>query len=298
MKLSQKPKAHSHSCMVYGAAKTGKTLLAGKLAEKYNLIYIDMENGYESLLQLPTAWQERIELISLPDSSSYPVAIETCLKMVKGKVAICEEHGKVACMICQRAEAPIVELNLPALGPETVVVFDSMTQISASAIAHITKGQPDDYKLTFNDYGNLGRLLDIFLSHLQAASYNVVVISHEQAIEQEDKRISITPVGGTRNFSKNIAKFFGSVVYCTRKNRKHMFYSSTDFSSSILTGSRSNIAIEKMEDPSLLPIFNAEVAAAVAVTEPATSIHPANKPKATGGTTASNTLARLSALKK
>jgi len=279
--------------MVYGAAKTGKTLLAGKLAEHYKLIYIDMENGYESLLQLPPEWQERIELISLPDSSSYPIAIETCLKAVKGAVTICEEHGKVGCMICQRHEAPTVSLNLPALGPETVVVFDSMTQLSASAIAHITKGQPDDYKLTFTDYGNLGRLLDIFLSHLQSASYNVVVISHEQAIEQEDKRISITPVGGTRNFSKNIAKFFGSVVYCTRKNRKHMFYSSTDFASNILTGTRSNVAIENMEEPSLLPIFNPEIAAALAVKEPATSTHPANKPKPTGGAAAHDILARL-----
>ncbi len=292
MKLSQKPEAHAHSCLLYGAAKTGKTLLAGKLAQEFDLIYIDMENGYESLLQLPTSYQERIELISLPDTSSFPIAIETILKMVKGKVSICEAHGKVTCMICRREEAAMIELDLPSLGPDTVVVFDSMTQLSASAIAHITKGEPDDYKLTFNDYGNLGRLLDIFLSHLQAATYNVVVISHEQAIEQEDKRTIITPVGGTRNFSKNIAKFFGSVVYCTRKNRKHMFYSSTNFATNILTGTRSGIAIENAADTdigsSLLQIFKPE---SYPTPEPVALIGS----KKSGGVSANSVLAKLKA---
>ena len=259
-KLSSKQAETTHRVIVYGAPKTGKTLLAGELAEYYNLIWVDMENGYETLLQLPMEWQDRIGIITLPDTRSYPVAIETILKMVKGPVSICELHGKVSCMICKKTDAEVAEVDLNSLGAETVVVFDSLTQLSNSAISHITKGQPDDYKLGYDDWGNLGKLLDIFLSHIQQARYNVVVISHEVEAESEGKKKSLVPVGGTRAFSRNVAKYFGDVVYAERKNRKHVFSSSTTYATNILAGSRSDIDIaEGADKPSLLQIFKPEL---------------------------------------
>lgn len=258
-KLSTKQASLTHRCLIFGGPKTGKSLLAGKLAEFYNLIWIDMENGHETLFQLPEAWQERIELINLPDTRSYPIAIETALKMVKGKVSICEEHGKVSCMVCKREEADTIEVDLPNLGPEQVVVFDSLTQLTNSAIAHITKGEKDDYKLTYNDWGNLGKLLDIFLSHIQQAGYNVIVISHEVEAETEGRKKTLVPVGGTRNFSRNVAKYFDHVIYAERKNKKHMFACSTGYSTNILTGSRTDAKIESLEEPTLLTIFKPEL---------------------------------------
>ena len=242
-----------------------------------------MENGHETLFQLPEAWQDNIELINLKDTRSFPIAIETCLKMVKGSASICEEHGKVGCMICKRTLATVqkqletsdpehaeirkrslyddmfIDTNLPALTNDTIVVFDSLTQLTNSAIAHITKGTPDDYKLDYDDWGNLGKLLDIFLSHLQQASYNVVVISHETEAETEGKKKTLVPVGGTRNFSRNVAKYFGHVVYAERKNKKHVFSSSSTYATTILTGSRRDIALEDSEEPSLLAIFKPEL---------------------------------------
>ena len=136
-KLSTLTHSQTHRVLIFGGPKTGKSQLAGELSEFYNLIWVDMENGHEVLFKLPTEWQERIELVALPDTRSYPIAIETVLKMVKGKVSICEAHGKVACMVCKREEAPTVEVNLPSLTHEDVVVFDSLTQLSNSAIAFI-----------------------------------------------------------------------------------------------------------------------------------------------------------------
>lgn len=264
------------SVIVYGAPKSGKSLLAGKLAEHFKLLWVDMENGHETLFQLPEAWQDNIELINLKDTRSFPIAIETCLKMVKGATSICEEHGKVGCMICKRAYTDkcksvkeeeqedvykdyFIDTNLPALDNNTIVVFDSLTQLTNSAIAHITKGTADDYKLDYDDWGNLGKLLDIFLSHLQQASYNVVVISHETEAETEGKKKTLVPVGGTRNFSRNVAKYFGHVVYAERKNKKHVFSSSSTYATTILTGSRRDIALEDSAEPSLLAIFKPEL---------------------------------------
>lgn len=277
-KLSTKQHSQTHRVLIFGGPKSGKTELAGRLAEFYDLIWVDMENGHETLFKLPAEWQQRIELINLPDTRSYPVAIETVLKMVKGPATICEQHGKVGCMVCKRQEAEehkscqqdeatkhsiterlFTSVNLPALGPDKVVVFDSLTQLSNSAIANITKNEPDDYKLNYDDWGNLGKLLDIFLSHIQQAGYNVVVISHEVEAETEGKKKTLVPVGGTRNFSRNVAKYFDHVVYAERKNRKHVFASSTSYSNTILTGSRTDVVMEAEENPSLLSIFKPEL---------------------------------------
>ena len=266
-KLSSKKSSTTSRVLVYGGPKTGKTLLAGKLAEHFNVIYIGMENGHETLFQLPEEWQSRVELVNLPDTRSYPIAIETVLKMVKGKVSICEDHGKVGCAICKRAIAtdpasaePMIDLDLLNLGKDSVVIFDSLTQLTNSAVSHITKGQPDDYKMQTDDWGNLGKLMDIFCSHVQQAPYNVVVISHETEAETEGKKKLLVPVAGTRNFSRNVAKYFDDIVYAERKNKKHVFASSTSYANTILTGGRSGVRLEDAgEDASLLQIFKPEL---------------------------------------
>jgi hypothetical protein len=267
-KLSTKKASQTHRCIIYGGPKTGKSLIAGKLAEHYKVLWVDMENGHETLFQLPEEWQDNIELINLPDTRSYPIAIETCLKIIKGPVEICEEHGKVKCAICLRAqkddeattdEGYFTSVDLDSLDHNTVVVFDSLTQLSNSAIAHITKGKPDDYKLDYDDWGNLGKLLDIFLSHIQQAKYNVIVISHEAEVETEGKKKTLVPVGGTRSFSRNISKYFDHVIYAERKNKKHVFSSSSTYATTILTGSRTGVALEDSEEGSLLQIFKPEL---------------------------------------
>lgn len=258
MKLSQKTASKSHRVLIFGPPKSGKSFLAGKLSESFNLIWIDMENGVDTLKQLPPEWQDRVDVISLPDTRSFPIAIETCLKLIKGgPVKICERHGKVSCSICTKESALFTELCLGTLPSDSIVVFDSLTQLTNSAIAHITKDKPDDYRLEYDDWGNLGKLMDIFLSHVQQAPFNVVCISHETEAKMEDGKDKLVPTAGTRNFSRNSAKYFDEVVYCEIKNKRHVAASSTLYNNNILTGSRSGTVLEN-SDGSLIPIFKGE----------------------------------------
>jgi AAA domain len=277
-KLSTHSASKTHRCLIYGGPKTGKTLLAGKLAEHYRVVWFDLENGHDTLFQLPPEYQDNIDLICLPDTRSYPIAIETCLKVVKGPVSICEEHGKVACMLCKKDNKEFNNVDLNSLGHDSLVVFDSLTQLSNSAISFVTKGKPDDYSLEFGDWGNLGKLLDIFLSHIQQSGYNCIVISHETEAETEAGKTVLVPVGGTRNFSRNIAKYFDHVIYAERKNRKHVFASSSTYAANILTGSRTGVVMEGTEDGSLLRIFKPELFA------PQESVVPNSPVKNTLGT--------------
>jgi len=256
MKLSSSLASSTHRALLFGPPKTGKSYLAGKLSSDFDLIWFDLENGVDTLRQLPTTQQDRIELISLPDTRVYPIAIETMLKVIKGaEVSICEEHGKVSCAICKKDSKPFNTLALNSLPSSTVVVVDSLTQLTNSAIANITRNQPDDYKLNYDDWANLGKLMDTFLSQVQQAKFNIVCISHETEVEMEDGKMKVVPTAGTKAFSRNTAKYFDEVIYCEVKNRKHIAASSTTYSGNILTGSRTSSSLENQAEASLVPIF-------------------------------------------
>lgn len=261
MKLSQKIASKSHRVLLFGPPKSGKTQLAGELSKEYNLLWFDLENGVDTLLKLPEEQKERIEVVTLPDTRSYPIAIETMLKVIKGSpLEICEKHGKVACSICKKDSLPFTAVALGTLPLDTIVVVDSLTQLTNSAISHITKNQPEDYKLNYDDWGNLGKLMDTFLSHVQQSGFHIVCISHETETEMEDGKMKLVPTAGTKAFSRNTAKYFDEVIYCEVKNKKHIAASSTIYNGNILTGSRSGATLETQLEASLIPIFRGEVA--------------------------------------
>lgn len=290
MKLSQKTASKSHRVLLFGPPKSGKTQLAGELANEFNLIWFDLENGVDTLKKLPLAQQERIEVISLPDTRSFPIAIETCLKAIRGtKGSICEAHGKWVCVTCSKASSHAIDIELNTLGLDTIVVFDSLTQLTNSAIAHITKNQVDDYRMQYEDWANLGKLMDTFLSQIQQAPFHIVCISHETEVEMEDGKQKLVPTAGTRNFSRNTAKYFDEVIYCEVKNKKHVAASSTTYSGNILTGSRSGLTLEAQSNASLMSVFKGA------------AINTSNQPTSTENTPASkavNDLARLSGMLK
>lgn len=256
--LDDLPESPILHVMVYGPPKCGKTWLVGQLAESgKKLIWFDLERGVSTLRKLSPAARKNVEVIQIPDNKQTPMAIETCLKVIKGApVKVCHEHGKVTCPICMKAGAPMTEVHLNSLGEDYVVVFDSLSQLTASAIANITRGKPDDYKLERDDWGNLGKLMDTFLSFVQSAPFNVVCISHESMVDTVDKmNQKIVPVAGTSNFSRNCAKFFDSVVYGEVKMGKHTFASSTTHKPKILTGSRTGTPMEKSDEPKLIDLW-------------------------------------------
>lgn len=242
--------------LVYGASGVGKTLAVGKLAERFKLVWLDGENGWETLLQLDPALQDNIELIRVPDTKDLPMFSETVAKIVTGaKCVVDEETGKVNHPLREKQNRPSTEVHMSAASEDTILVIDSLTQLVASVTFAIIRGKPDDYKLDWDDWGNLGTVMTKILTYIQAAKFHVVVISHEQMVEQIDKTDKIVPVGGTRNFSRNTGKFFSDVVYMEIKNKKHSAGSSTTYSNKISTKSRTDVALEKEAEVDLLKLF-------------------------------------------
>ena len=267
-KLSTKQANKARHILLFGPPKSGKTQLAGEIASDYDVVDFDFENGSDTLQKLPMEFKERVEVISIPDTRGNPIGITTALHAIKGNPgSICDAHGLWNCPKCKVSGASVVQVNLGVADLSKAYIFDSLTQLTNSAIAHITKGQPDDYKLTYDDWGNLGKLLDTFLSYVQQCPNHIIVISHETEVEMEDGKMKLVPTAGTRNFSRNTAKYFDEVIYCEVKNKKHIAASSTGYSNSILTGSRGGFTLETSGSASLVPILKGEIVVANPLTQ-------------------------------
>lgn len=257
--------------LVYGAPKTGKTALVGKLAEKYKLHWLDLENGVKTLLNplmLAPQFRKNINIINVPDHRLYPVAIDTVRAILKGGMKrVCYMHGKVNCPLCAKDPAARwTEVDILKFGPEDVLVIDSLSQLASSALNRVCakelmKPTGEDYKATWDDYAAQGALMQEVLSLIQVLDTNIVCISHEIESESVSGRAKIVPIAGTRNMSLTAAKYFDEVVYTAILNKKHKAYNSSTFDPTILTGGRYGVTLDTQspEELSLLPLFQRKV---------------------------------------
>lgn len=247
--------------LVYGAPKTGKTALVGKLASKYTLHWLDLESGIKTLLNpaiLDPQFRKNINVIPVPDHKLYPVAIDTVREVLRGgSKRICMDHGKINCPICAKnGTAKWAEIDILKFTDRDILVIDSMSQLANSAmnkviLKEITKPGGEEYRRTYADYAAQGNLMEQVLSFIQALDINVAVISHELESESLEGREKIVPVAGTRNFSLTCAKFFDSVVYTSVLNKQHRANSMTTFSPTIVTGSRLPVSVDEKKGDEL-----------------------------------------------
>ena len=241
------------SAIVYGPPKTGKTTLVAQLAKKYKLIWFDIERGAQTLLTvLPKEYWGNVEIIQIADSQNEPNAIKTLVKVFtkNQEHKLCDAHGIVSCMECTKNSAPFTKINLYALDTETVVVVDSLTQLSDSAMAHAL-GPVDELskkKIEFDHYDRQGIHLKNILTAQTRLPCHKVFISHEEELSQEDGAKKVCPVGGTRNFSRKVARYFDHAIYTLIKNSSHRSFSASTANPRIQTGSRSGTDLAKLHD--------------------------------------------------
>lgn len=255
--------------MVYGPPKSGKTRIVGQLAHDYNIIWFDGEGGGQTLTQLSKELQARINYFRVIDTPDKPNYIATALKVMTGQpVKVCHMHGVVGCGHCLTKGLPSSTIELGKIDRDTIVVWDSLTQLTSSAFFKTADAGNVDIekfkdKFEFDHWGYQGGLLNKYLNMVQGATWHNAVISHEAVIELEDKSEKVMPAGGTRNQTRNVARFFGHAVYVSVENMKHNALSSTTGKNKILAGSRTAINVDMTAANPLLPLFKASVASEI-----------------------------------
>jgi AAA domain len=265
MKLTDYKSSATKRVLIHGISGSGKSTLAAEMSlHGYKLIWLNIENAADTLLKLPVAAQDNINLINIPDSSSYPIAAQTLLTLFKsGKAQICDSHGKTSCPICARDPESIVTLvDFSTLGSNDIVVLDTATQLSYSIMAFTMKDKSVEIKPERDDWGALRKYTEFFKSQFQGARFNLIVVCQSQEADLEDGVSKLVPSFGSAGMSAAFGSAFDTVVFTEIKNGKHRAYSKSTASPKFLSRSRSDFAIEDapIGSLSLLPIFNTEAA--------------------------------------
>lgn len=247
----------NHSFLIYGETKTGKTtqlatILRCKAVKR--LFLFDVENSYETIIWMYNSGQltdeevAKVTLIRIPDTREEPIAIETLLKCLcsRGPKKICEAHGKVDCLVCSKAGNPFITFDMSTLTSSDAIAIDSLSQVGTSAMAAACLGKPAEYKPTFDEYGMMGKWLSDLCSTIQAAKYcQFFCTTHVVVVEEEGKPDKIYPMCGTKAFSMNLGKYFGTLIKLELKLKSHRASSTPIAVPNGPAGSRLGIALEK-----------------------------------------------------
>lgn len=259
MKLSVYTPPLTKRVLIIGLSGTGKSTLAAQMAEEgYNLIWLNIENAADTLVKLSPEAKERIDLINIPDSASYPIAAQTLLTLFKnGRANICDLHGKDACPVCSKTPGAIISpVDFSKLTEKDIVVVDTGTQLSYSIMAYTMKDKAVETKPERDDWGALRKYTEFFKSQFQGFRGNLIVTAHCQEAELEDGGVKLVPSFGSAGMSASFASAFDCVVYTEIKNGKHRAFSKSTASPKVLTRSRGDFEIEKEEKLSLVNLFN------------------------------------------
>jgi hypothetical protein len=237
--------------LVFGDAFTGKTSLVAQLARKYKILWIDTDNGYDSIFEaLPAEFWGNIELITLRDTDSQAVAAKTIWTLLRstGPALIDNKTGLILPPTSKVEN--VTKVNLPAMDTEWVIVVDSLTKLSDSSMQNYLGGPAnmDFKKKEFTHYDKQGLYLRNIFNACQRLNCHVVFITHEEELEQEDGSKKLTPVCGTRNFSTQIGRYFSHCIHTSIKNKKHVVNSNTVGELRSISGSRANVDVKTTED--------------------------------------------------
>lgn len=267
MNLDEYVEVKRTKALIYGPPKSGKTAVVGELAAHgYTLHWFDCESGIKTLMNpelLKPEHRKNVKLYNIPDHRAYPIAIDVFRGLFKGgPKRYCYSHGVHNCPLCTKEAAArwSETIDLSKFGDRDILVIDSWTQVSNSAANKVTLKawqKDDEYKMTFDDFRMQGMYLDEVLSKLQVSNINCCVISHEVDVEKDEKKEKIVPVGGSRNFSKTMAKYFDCCIYVQVMNKQHRAMSQTTSSTTILSGSRIPVVLDGLngKDLSLVSLF-------------------------------------------
>jgi len=287
---------------IFGEPKTGKTSLIGTLARAgYHIIFIDVANEVSVLLDLPLDAQENITYIPVQDTADTPLAHATVDKLVRGgDFHICGTHGRVDCKLCKQSGIDDwIDVSIPKIrtmeNKDTIVVIDNMSQVTSSVAASIQKGKTligkiEDLdagtvarvteKESYEDYRINGAYLSRILSYIQTAPYHCIVTAHVVEAKTETGSEKYVPYIGTSNYSANVGRFFGHVLYTSVVNGKFKVFSKASDSNKVLCGSRFDaFDANKMEKVTLAPLFDGSLRASAKSSSVATALKTFGKAK-------------------
>ena len=264
--------------LLYAESKVGKTRMAGRLAKTRKLVILDNEGSTKTLLDpsnLDPAHHKNINVLTFPDSKNFPISsvmIRKILGMPTSTVFnFCHAHTNHNCPVCKTAGKPFSPFSIKkdVIDAKAILVIDTLSQMTSSFIEYIRRNPKNPYdanlanlslenqasidkfndgeKLDWDKWGELGNLCFEILKGIQAATYEIIAITHPIMAVYEDGTKKITPSMGTDKFSLKVAGHFDNVIYGSISMGKYKWISQPDLSGAI-AGCRTPIDISKLSE--------------------------------------------------
>lgn len=261
LKKKREEESSTHSILIYGDSGSGKTRLAATaslLPEIQNIYWIDLENSRDTIfsMDLPDWALKKIKLFTLLDTRKEPHVMNTILRMFSSKtdIPICEEHGRMNCLLCNSEKKPFQTFNLTKMTHNDLLVLDSGSQLADCGVNALLKGQPEEAILQIQEYGTINNWLSAIFQVIQIGRFVSTVVLTQTYYDEEYSgtgpnktlvRTRLFPLVGTKNYSTKVGKFFGTTIFLEVKGGKHIGGSSTTYRVNVQTKSRLNVAVEK-----------------------------------------------------
>ena len=276
-------KVNNSTLLIYGPPKTGKTRLAGTIAQVPNIgriVWADLEQGVVTLPfalaadGTPLLTDEelgRIEVLSIGDTllpskgarekagmtsvMAVPRAAEVMLKMCTSTIPLHfdNEQNKLV----PKATENTISFHLRGMQPNDVLVIDSGSQLANSLFALQELANPE-YKDPRKYWASFYQDANTLMSAIQASHAIVIMICHSQETEPDAelaKRSETLPTFGSVNYSRNVGKYFSTVVHLYLDKRVFKSLSNPITKANVQGGSRYNVDTSRIENPTMADIL-------------------------------------------
>jgi hypothetical protein len=261
------------STLIWGLPRVGKTRWAATIAKApqiNNVFLFDYENGAETILHAKNkdggpyftneelAKIQLIRVMDLPDKPRAYTTTELLFRRQKVTTLIHSETGDF-----HKSATPdgkCIEIGPEHWGSDTAFILDTIGQIGSSALNKAEQDNPD-YKDPRKWYGQATHDLNNLFTMIQACPAYVIACTHVMDVEIVTSRDAkgnptrtkndMYPLCLSKNYSMNVGKFFGSIIYRYIELNKFAHLSSPIKKSGIQAGTRTDVDISADLDTTL-----------------------------------------------
>ena len=233
--------------LIYGPAKSRKTLWAGTAAEAgFNVLLLDCDDGYKILSHLTPEAKKRIYRLNIVDTMKSARASKFMSLFCKYPTfAFDEEQYKLvlsptAKVVEERGEH-MIQIDPERLAGNTIIVLDSYTALVESIARQFSIDNDIDLsdadKPEWDGYAWCGRLATWMLGQLKVRGLPLIMISHQEVYEkikkkagkvkrqsrdQEIEFIRLQPKSTSQPHSMTVANKFDEILYFRLQGEKTM----------------------------------------------------------------------------
>jgi len=260
--------------LIWGPPRTGKTrwaLTIAKAAQIKRVFFFDFENGWETVIHakdsegnpyLTDVELAKIQVIRVLDLPDTPRAIKTADAVFRNKARIIRLDGKTGEFRGKEKTTLNTDIVIePEMwGPDTAIILDTIGQIGVSALNKAEAAHPD-YKDKRNWYGDATHDLNNLFTMIQASPAYVIACTHvliHEVILSRDKsgnpvniKEDYYPQCLSKNYSMNVGKYFGSIIYRWIELNKFAHLSTPTKKGGIQAGTRTDMDISGDLDATL-----------------------------------------------